>query len=590
MSPDTAPRPALSIQTEQAKQQQWINALGLALLLGPLSFVVAGVLALIIRRKQRWMLACAVLSLIALGVGGWYWRNLLALWYDIQAVATTVQTLVTSRPPAAPLPLWEIAQLVWPPLWRGWQWTLLLAPLGALTLAGQRARSAEELELARIARQQHKDAVQERHARTQAGKAPDRSGNDLVLGIALDAGDLGWQRGVFATYPADNLGRHGAIIGGSGVGKSETMLRLAYGARLVYGWKVFVIDGKGEHALAERFTSAMQAAGAGSVGRFPDRPIAGWRGDPVALLNRLLQVIDYSEAYYRDMTKLLLNLALEAPPEPPRSSAELLSRMQLATLRQMYTGRPEAAEIDGIRLQDAQGAYNRYRAFFKAIQGGLDGAWSFDDVDAGYILLDGLSLKDQAACLGRYLLEDFAHYVARRKPTDERVLLIVDEYPVMAMRGAGAAGLFEMVRFHGASILVTGQSYAGMGEGFERILGAAETLILHRTGDPERLLSRAGERPRFQRRVGIAERGLGQAAKEYATGSGMLAVEEDLAIHPNRVKELPRGMCYVIAGGKAQRVLVKRVPEPASGRAAATPGKVTQPVAVPPPPRPLTIP
>jgi len=286
--------------------------------------------------------------------------------------------------------------------------------------------------------------------------------------------------------------------------------------------------------------------------------------------------------YYKDLTKMLLNLTLEAPGGPPRSSQALLEGMVLSRLRQRYAGRPEVDEIDGLRARDAAAAYNRYRAFFKALGSGLDGAedsasWSFDTVDAGYILLDGLSLKDQTASFGRYLIEDFAHYAARRKPADQRVLLIIDEYPVIAQSGAGTASLFEMVRFHGASIIVTGQSYAGMGEGFDRILGAAETLILHRCGDPDLLLPRAGQRLRFTRRIGFSERGMGRAAKEYATGGGYLSLDEALKIHPNDVKELPPGECYVIAGGRAQRVLVKRASVSTTDPPAA-PTRPTSPV------------
>jgi hypothetical protein len=388
----------------------------------------------------------------------------------------------------------------------------------------------------------------------------------MVLGVPLADGDLPWTKSNFFTYPSDSMGRHGAVIGSSGMGKSETVLRLAAGARQVYGWKVFFIDCKGEVALQERFVATMRAAGAERIGQFPQQPLGGWQGDSVALLNRLLAVIDFSEAYYRDLTKMLLNLTLEAPGGPPRSSAELLEGMVLARLRQRYQGRPEVDEIDGLRPRDAAAAYNRYRAFFKALCGGLDGAvedegaWSFDTVDAGYILLDGLTLKDQTASFGRFIIEDFAHYAARRKPKDERVLLIIDEYPVIAYSGSGTASLFEMVRFHGASIIVTGQSYAGMGEGFDRILGAAETLFLHRCGDPDQLLPRAGQRLAFKRRVGFSERGIGQGAREFATGAGYLAVDEELKIHPNDVKELPRGECFVIAGGQYQRVLIKRAP------------------------------
>jgi hypothetical protein len=47
-----------------------------------------------------------------------------------------------------------------------------------------------------------------------------------------------------------------------------------------------------------------------------------------------------------------------------------------------------------------------------------------------------------------------------------------------------------MVRFHGADLVVTAQSYAGLGADADRILGAAAGLIVHQCADQERLLPR----------------------------------------------------------------------------------------------------
>jgi hypothetical protein len=564
-------RTPLSMQTEQAKQQQLITFAMLTLLLGPITTAVAGLLTMLAGKHMRRMAWCALFGAIGLAVGAWFWPVFVEQVFALKAFGGRTMAALQSRSLRTPADFRTIGEELWPLLWWWWRQDLLLAPLTALNMLANRVKSAEEQERERITKQQQAAAAQARLARAAVAKAPISTHSALVLGIPLGVGDLPWQQGAYLTYPAESLARHGAVIGSSGVGKSETVLRLADGARRAYGWKVFFVDCKGEQALAERFAATMQAAGAARVGMFPAQPLDGWRGEPIALLNRLLAVLDYSEPYYRDMTKMLLNLALEAPPAPPHSSTELLERMVLSRLRQLYAGRPEASEIDGIRPQDAAGAYNRYRAFFKALQGGLDGTWSFDDVDAGYILLDGLTLKDQTASLGRCIVEDFAHYVAQRKPKDVRVLLIIDEFPVMAFSSSGTASLFEMVRFHGASIFVTGQSYAGMGQGFDRILGAAETLILHRTGDPDKLLPRAGQRLSFRRRIGFSERGMGGGAREYATGDGSLAMEEESKIHPNAVKELPRGECFVIAGGKCQRVLVKMVAPPPVNRTAETP-------------------
>jgi hypothetical protein len=135
----------------------------------------------------------------------------------------------------------------------------------------------------------------------------------------------------------------------------------------------------------------------------------------------------------------------------------------------------------------------------------------------------------------------------------------VDEFPAIAFGGANAANLFEMVRFHGAGLVVTAQSYAGLGADADRMLGAAAGLILHQCADPEHLLVRAGQRLDFQRRVTVTERGMGQAVKEYAVGEGMLAETDALKVDPNAVKQLGQGECVVIAQGRAQHIAVSRV-------------------------------
>ena len=143
------------------------------------------------------------------------------------------------------------------------------------------------------------------------------------------------------------------------------------------------------------------------------------------------------------------------------------------------------------------------------------------------------------------------------------MLLIVDEFPAIAFGGANAASLFEMVRLHGAGMAVTAQSYAGMGEDADRMLGAAAGLIVHQCADPERLLTRAGQGLEFERRVTISERGMGQAVKEFAVGEGMLAETDALKVDPNAVKQLGPGECVVIAQGRAQHIAVSqvRIPE-----------------------------
>jgi hypothetical protein len=552
---------SVSPRTRQQQQSRLWSLVLLLLFLGLPALLSGAVLCGLARavkhpRAFAWL---ALAGVVGMALLGWQWHTLLA---DLTQLRDAARPLVGALRPTPNrtvtlAQIIQVVQAVWPTIWRLWIEALLLAPMIASYLHTSKVKTAEELERERAAHLERRAQAAIQKAATQSSSAPAAMNGHLVLGVPI-GGDLAWAHGGWFTFPAAILGRHLVLVGSSGSGKTETCKRLAFGATQVYGWKVFYLDCKGDDDTAAQFQATMQAAGR-AVAHFPTAAYDGWRGDATAILNRLMLILDFSEPYYRDMTKMLLSLAVDAPPGPPRSSTELLLRLNLDELAHRYAGMPEVRELTGIRATDAQAAYNRYRAFFKALGGGLDGDWSFEDASAAYIQLRGLDLKDQTASLGRYLLEDFAHYVATRKPTDDKVLLIVDEFPAIAFGGANAANLFEMVRFHGAGLVVTAQSYAGLGADADRMLGAAAGLILHQCADPEHLLVRAGQRLDFQRRVTITERGMGQAVKEYAVGEGMLAETDALKVDPNAVKQLGQGECVVIAQGRAQHIAVSQV-------------------------------
>lgn len=153
--------------------------------------------------------------------------------------------------------------------------------------------------------------------------------------------NLSWNtRGLFG-FPRSALRLHAVALGASGSGKSETLLRIAYGARKVYEQQVIFLDAKGDTKREEeqaednaaRFVAAMQLAGARSVQVFPALHYHGWHGTPTELKNRLLSVIDFSEsAYYGDVAANALDLALNTPTTP-RSSQQFLANLRFDHLK-----------------------------------------------------------------------------------------------------------------------------------------------------------------------------------------------------------------------------------------------------------------
>jgi hypothetical protein len=570
--------PALAPYLQAQKSSRTSALLILTLVLNPLTLLLGSLLygvTRLINRRWLWRVLAVVL-LCSIAFAAWHWRAIVAdaqaLWASGQPVYQALQqTLAQSRRAAS-----ASTPTIWLPLLRDlawsvigvWRWGLLGIPLIALYLNGTKLRTAEEQEQHRIDLTEQVRRARAETAAKLSRRAPVAVKGQLVLGASVE-GDLGWTMPPWAVYPPDVLGRHLVLIGASGQGKSETSLRLVAGAAQVYGWQVFVLDAKGDRALADRFWAALRAAGATKLAMLPQRPYDGWRGDATALLNRLMGVLSFSEPFYRDMTKLVLSLVVDAPQGPPRGSTELLARLHLDALKKLYADHPDLEALRTLTDEQVGAVYNRYRAFFRSLRGQLDGDWSWEDVDAGYLLLDGLALKDQAQSLGRFLLEDFAHYVAVRKDAAQRVLLLVDEFSALAIGGTDAASLFERVRSFGASVVVTSQSYAGLGDGADRILGATAAVLLHQCPDPAPLIARAGMERDLQLRRGATERvGLG-GIKAYATGQVSLAERDTTKIRAELVQQLKPGECVLISGGRAQHLCVGQLQLPPASVAVA---------------------
>lgn len=453
---------------------------------------------------------------------------------------------------------WSISRL-WNDLRPLWIESLFFAPavmcikrLFAPHSAANRLLEQHQKELANI------HALSARVERRMVHKPPpDQVEGQIVLGLPVQGDLWEWVVRCLFVLPTAELSKHGVVIGKSGSGKSETLMRLAVAAAHILRWQVIMIDGKGDHEAGLRFLAAMKSAGIQNVKMFPIEAYNGWVGSQEAILSRLLAVEEYSDTHYRAIAENLLRLAISAPGQPISNSAELLLRLNLTNevLLGLYAGNSEVeAYLTYYSKRDPLGVYNRYAALLAKLGGKLDGEWSFDSVDAAYISLDGLALSGIVSGLGRYYVEDFANYAGQRKPLERRVLFLFDELGAI---DANLANMFERVRSRGVSVYVSGQSdhsiaYRGMIQNAERILSAATTIILHASNDPDRIIGRAGTLYTVEEISGVEG--------DEATGRGSLRLAESPKVDANVIRQLATGEVYVIAHGKAHQVRVMPVP------------------------------
>lgn len=367
-------------------------------------------------------------------------------------------------------------------------------------------------------------------------------------GTAMPMGPSG------VVWPFEQMRRHAVILGGSGSGKTETSMRTAFELASKTDAQIFYLDAKGDRGSAERFMSLMGEAGR-KARVFPNEPFDAWRGDWRAISNRLLEVIEFASegpaAYYRDIAKTALQLACNHPDGPPRSSAELLKRLDVEELHKAHGA---SSAFRSLPKDNVPQVRLRYEAFFGQLGCALDGDWSWEDTDAAYLLLDSVALGEDcrgAACL---LFADFAHYFTQRKPIERLATMIVDEFSAIAS-SSDLAIKVEQARSFNTGLVLVPQTPSGMGgpSQRERILGSVETVIAHAFNEPEEIAGLAGTK-----RVMELSQRYGEGLVEH---EGFARQADRPTVDPDEIRSLQTGSAWVIRRGRAMKVAVRRAPE-----------------------------
>ncbi len=511
------------------------------LALGPVTVPAALALARFVRRG--WLAALAAPSLLGAALLA---RRLRA---ELRALAHVLHARAPVRPVRLEPLLPHLAAL--------WLATAPLAPVVALALLAWRgaggAAGADPDASARSALDRAERRVVRRAAAPLPSPPPIRDGA-VFLGYRLGGDALLPCRRGRVYLPLERLGHHVLVVGATGSGKTETVLRLVESVARGSDWVLVFIDAKGDRETGGRFASIAAAAGR-RVWRFPEGAYDGWRGEPGDVAGRLLQLIDFATegggAYYRDLAVNAVRLACAGPAGAPRSAPELLRRLTRDALPELHPrGSPAAAEAAAFPRDQLDGIRARYSAFFATVGGALDGKVAFDEVEAAYFRLDGLRLKHEAGYLARFLVEEFTQWAVARKPRERRVLLVVDEFSAIAAAGRGLVDVVERTRAFGVAAVLCPQLAEGMGgpEAAARLIGSAQTILLHATPIPERFLEAAGGRR-------VAHTTL-QLEGDEPTGRGTSRPGRERRVDPDEVRRLAPGQCFAIGSGRALKLQV----------------------------------
>ena len=394
--------------------------------------------------------------------------------------------------------------------------------------------------------------------------------------------------------PAAAFTRHMVIVGASGTGKTNLMIRLWagwYACALSASRTgkprplLAALDCKGgadARAKADRTRRVLRGVGARRIAIWPDEAsLSLWSLPPrdlAVLLHQMIEHGDGAAAYYADITQAVLVMACCAPGGPPGSTAAFLARLDHGWLDDAWSaGTP--AELAALRaarphLGDIQ---LRYATLLGRLGPALDGPGRLGDADAWYFILEGTAEPSVAEAQAMAITELIAHAATSRDTEPRAMLLAADDYSAVSRR-VPLSNLYERGRSLGLGVMVSAQSWQGLGTDDDertRIAATADGgLFVMQTPYPEPLSALAGTR----RVLESARKLLGATWGD----EGTTRIQRAWTADPDLIRQLDTGQACYIHRGTAVFVQVAR-PKPSP--LPLPPARPAGPVIIPPPAR-----
>jgi hypothetical protein len=525
-----------------------------------------GAAALSLPMTAIWLFVIAVTTrslraVLAAPFGSW-----LASWHAFSYGARAT-AFVLAAPVAVPAGL----------LVASWAWQVRIYRIET-GLAGATATAPVAFDR-RQWRRQSKAAAR---ANTAPGLVPltDRKGR-IVIGGTIRAVDSPWAP--VLTIPASAMGRHQVIIGSSGCGKTNLMIRTWAGwytaARHAseHGGPrplLVVLDCKGgpdARTKAARAAGLLRAAGAADVRTWPDQDsVSLWALPPRELAVTLFQLLDTAKdgpaAYYADVTQAVVILAITAPAGPPPDSDSFLARLDPVWLERAWAGdwaRLSAVRAAGKHLPDIA---LRYRTLLDRLGPGFDGTATLADADAWYLILEGTREPSVAQAQALAVTELLAAAATSMDAEPRSILLACDDYSAVSGK-VPLWQLYERGRSLGIGVQVSAQSWHGLGADDDeryRIAATADGGIwLMRTPHPEPVAQLAGTRRVIETSAKITG--------HQWSDEGTSRIQHAFVADPGIARRLGTGQAGYIRSGGCTWVQVARPAVPAPSRVPVPP-------------------
>jgi hypothetical protein len=375
--------------------------------------------------------------------------------------------------------------------------------------------------------------------------------------------------------------QHTWVVGGTGTGKTVSVVLSAIRADILAGRPVVFIDGKGDMGVADQVYSYAAEAGRADAFRFlhlaaPKRsctysPLL--HGTATEKKDKLIAAFEWTEGHYRkrcEEVALHVLAALEATKKPycledlrlalgninafrELSSAQTDERIR-RNLRAIADRWNEVQESTvGLRTDLGLITETEVGGLFRTYKPEIDFWTAYNTGHIVYVGLPTMLYQATAVRLARMMLGDLKTVAARvqterRAVGDKHMLVAVDEFASFAFEEF--AELINKARSAGIALLLSHQSMRGdlerAGEFFFRQVQSNTNIkICLRQDSPDDAeeMAKCGGTYTTVKRTEQVEQSLLMSAR---TGMGSAREVEEYMVHPNQIKALPMGQAAVI--------------------------------------------
>jgi hypothetical protein len=417
---------------------------------------------------------------------------------------------------------------------------------------------ASKTELVDIARDQmssRADRALQMHPRPPQGVIP--------LGVYLES----------ATFPAwvgvHHLGdtwvginwkvllEHTLIVGGTGTGKTSTLLFWVQMISRYTDKDIFIIDGKGEAKFGPQLATIIHAErghkipisyiGHEDVGAVYD----AFRGSADAIYNRLAELVDITElegnaTHFREMYRVFLRLVCNAPGGPPRSLEEVYERMSFEWVKQAWEGNGTARRAI-LQLEpykkDLTALFNRIFSLLIAFGKymGPEG-FALDTARAGIFLIKTNSLGDDAPRYTNAFMSDTGDWIGSRM--QRGAVLLIDEFT--SLGNQSVRKLLRQGRSQDLAVVLLGQSLADLGDLNEQrsFLSLCTNVFVMNSKEGEELVHLAGTKEQLRASQLVEDGKITNRANIQPENVYRLTLEDIQALRPGEGYLLRRGQYW----------------------------------------------